>query len=156
MCRNRQDADFLSGCGTFDLKEMKMKKFMFLCVVALGALTVNAEPHRRHHGNNDLRKAADIVNLVGAGVNLVNAVTQPKTVVVHTPPPPPPVVVYHTPPPPPRPVVVHTPPPPPRPVVVHTPPPPPRPVVVRPVPPPPPYHRAPGHFRGAPPHHGHR
>ena len=145
-----------------------MKKFMFLCVVALGALTVNAGPHHRHHGNNDLRKAADIVNLVGAGVNLVNAVTQPKTVVVHTPPPPPPVVVYHTPPPPPRPVVVHTPPPPPRPVVVHTPPPPPRPVVVhtppppprpvvvRPVPPPPPYHRAPGHFRGAPPHHGHR
>ena len=61
MCRNRQDADFLSGCGTFDLKEMKMKKFMFLCVVALGALTVNAGPHRRHHGNNDLRKAADIV-----------------------------------------------------------------------------------------------
>ena len=116
-----------------------MKKFMFLCVVALGALTVNAGPHHRHHGNNDLRKAADIVNLVGAGVNLVNAVTQPKTVVVHTPSPP--VVVYHTPP---------------RPVVVHTPPPPPRPVVVRPVPPPPPYHRAPGHFRGAPPHHGHR
>jgi hypothetical protein len=117
---------------------MKMKKFMFLCVVVLGALTVNAGPHRRHHGNNDLRKAADIVNLVGAGVNLVNAVTQPpRTVVVH----PAPVVVHHTPPP--RPVVVY-----------HTPPPPPRPVVVRPVPPPP-HHRAPGHFRGTP-HHRYR
>ena len=131
-----------------------MKKFMFLCVVALGALTVNAGPHHRHHGNNDLRKAADIVNLVGAGVNLVTAVTQPqRTVVVHTPPPPPPAqVVVVTPPP--APVVV-TPPPPPAPVVVyHTPPP--RPVVVRPVPPPPPHHRAPGHFRGAPPHRGRR
>ena len=119
-----------------------MKKFMFLCVVALGALTVNAGPHHRHHGNNDLRKAADIVNLVGAGINLVTAVTQPpRTVVVHTPPPPPPVVVHPVPA-----VVYHTPPPPP-----------PRPVVVRPVPPPPPpYYRAPGHFRGAPPHRGHR
>ena len=117
---------------------------MFLCAVVLGTLTVNAGPHH-HRGNNDLRKAADIVNLVGAGINLVTAVTQPpRTVVVHTAPPPP--VVVH-----PAPVVVQAPPPP---VVVYQTPPPPRPVVVYPAPPP--HHRAPGHFRGAPPHRGRR
>lgn len=128
-----------------------MKKYLFLCAVVLGAVTLNAGPHRHHRGNNDLRKAADIVNLVGAGVNLVNAVTQPKTVVVHTPPPPPPAPVVVQPAA--QVVVVQAPPPPPPVVVV----PPPRHVVVRPVPPPPPpRHHAPGHFRGAPHHRGRR
>ena len=122
-----------------------MKKFVFLCAVILGAVTLNAGPHH-HRGNKDLRKAADIINLVGASVNLLTTVTQPQqTVVVHTPPPPPPAPAQ---------VVVVTPPPPPAPVVVVTPPR--RPVTVRPVPPPPPRHQAPGHFRGAPPHRGRR
>ena len=104
---------------------MKFKTFLFLC----GCFGIFTFAQARHHDDGrGVRLATDIVNLVGASLNLIN----PKPVVVA----PAPVVVAPPPPPPRRPVVVAPPPPPPR-----------RPVVVTP-PPPPPRRPAPGPQRG--------
>ena len=96
-----------------------MKKIVLFGAVLLCGATLCARPHHGgHHGNKGLHLAADIVNLVGAGVHTVAAVVTPRPVVVHhAPPPPPPVVVHHAPPPPPPVVVHHVPHP--RPVIVH-------------------------------------
>ena len=127
---------------------MKIKTLLVL----FGCLGVFAAAEaRHHHGSRGVRLATDIVNLVGASLNLINprpvvvapapapVVVTPAPVVVA--PPPPPVVV--APPPPPRPVIVA--PPPPRPVIVA--PPPRRPVVVTPLAP---RRHAPPHSHGRP------
>ena len=93
------------------------------CLIVLAGTALYAgPPHHRHHRDKGegVRLATDIVNLVGASLNVL---TGGPTVVVTPPPPPPPapVVVAPPPPPPPAPVVVAPPPPPP---------PPPPPVVV--------------------------
>lgn len=112
---------------------MKIKTLLVLfgCLGVFAA----AEARHHHHGSRGVRLATDIVNLVGASLNLIN----PRPVVVA--PAPAPVVVT------PAPVVVAPPPPPvvvtPAPVVV-APPPPPRPVIVTP----PPRRHAPSHFHG--------
>ena len=121
---------------------MKIKTLLVL----FGCLGVFAAAEaRHHHGSSGVRLATDIVNLVGASLNLINprpvvvapapapVVVTPAPVVVA--PPPPPVVVT------PAPVVVA--PPPPRPVIVT--PPPRRPVVVTP---PAPRRHAPPHSHG--------
>lgn len=83
---------------------MKFTKIAFGIVLAAACtLPAMAGPHhrdhRRHHDNDGVRLAANIIGLVGA-------VLQPAPKVVVAPPPvvhcPPPAPVVHCPPPPPR------------------------------------------------------
>ena len=115
---------------------MKTKHLLIL----LGCLGMFAAAEARHYYDdyNDIRKATDIVNLVGSALNLVGGGP------VYAAPPPSPV--YVAPPP------VYVAPPPPRPVFV----PPPRPVFAPP-PPRPYYAPRPGFMPPpAPRHHHHR
>ena len=82
-------------------KTAKLMTLAAVMVVGTAAFAGPAKPPRHHDGGNDgLRLAAGIVNLVAD-------VLRPAPVVVTTPPPPPaPVVVTRPAPPPPAPVVV--------------------------------------------------
>ena len=76
-----------------------------LLVFAGTAVFAHGPGHgHHHHGNDGVRLATDIVNLVGASLNVLTG----GPVYITPPPPPPPVVVV--PPPPPRPIVVAPPP----------------------------------------------
>lgn len=62
-------------------RRQKMKKAVIV-LVAITAGTLMAGPHHaHHHGNNGVRLATDIVNLVGAGLRIIN----PRPVVVAAP-----------------------------------------------------------------------
>ena len=117
-------------------------KYLLILLACLGMIAA-AQARHYYDDYNDIRKATDIVNLVGSALNLIGG-----SPVYVTPPPPP---VYVAPPPPPPPVYV-APPPPPQPVYVA----PPRPVFV---PPPPRPHYQPRPSFAPPPaqrHHHHR
>lgn len=61
-----------------------MKKFL-IAVVGCAAFAVMAGPHGCHHGNDGVRLAADIVDLVGASLNILAPQTVITTPVVTTP-----------------------------------------------------------------------
>ena len=138
----------ISTDGTFQQKEVRMKRSKIFLILLLGGFVSAGAfarppgpppggpgggpggPPPRHHGDKGVALAADIVDLVGASLDILAPRPAP-------PPPPPPAPM--PPPPPPRPAPRPMPPPPPPRPAPRPMPPPPRPAP-RPMPPPPPRH----------------
>ena len=139
----------ISTDGTFQQKkEVRMKRSKIFLILLLGGFVSAGAfarppgpppggpgggpggPPPRHHGDKGVALAADIVNLVGASLDVLAPRPAPPPPPRPMPPPPRPM------PPPPRPMP--PPPPPPRPMPPPPPPPRPMPPPPRPMPPPPP------------------
>ena len=149
----------ISTDETFQQKEVRMKRSKIFLILLLGGFVSAGAfarppgpppggpgggpggPPPRHHGDKGVALAADIVDLVGASLDILAPRPAPPPPPAPMPPPPPPRPAPRPmpPPPPPRPAPrPMPPPPPPRPAPRPTPPPPPPRPAPRPMPPPPP------------------